>query len=255
MTPKILVIGEDCLDVFEYGTCTRLNPEAPTPVFVTEKTVTNGGMARNVYTNLTSLLPQADITFISQTEGTIVKHRYVDQSSNYILLRVDKDGPPKPLMLSHEDHIKIKEADIVVVSDYDKGYLSKAVLREISDSAKLSFIDTKKALGQWAENFSWIKINKKEYSNPNHDAAFLKMYANQIIVTLGEMGARLGQVHIAPDREIEVKDVSGAGDSFLAGLVAEYSRSKDIAGSIRFANLCAGIAVSHKGVVSVGFSI
>ena len=52
---KILVIGESCRDVFIYGACDRLAPEAPVPVFNPLRTVENGGMARNVYKNLEAL--------------------------------------------------------------------------------------------------------------------------------------------------------------------------------------------------------
>lgn len=249
---KIVVIGEDCLDLFEYGTCTRLNPEAPTPVFVSEKIVQNGGMARNVYNNLFNMMPAEDIAFVYQEEGEIVKHRFVDKASNYILLRVDKDGPPTKLTLQPRLKDLITSADFVVVSDYDKGFLDTAVLREISNLAKVSFIDTKKALGQWAECFSWIKINRKEFSNPNHDPVFMEKYSDRIIVTLGELGARIGNTEVRSEKRVEVKDVSGAGDTFLAGLVYKFSTSLDIIDSIKYANLCAGEAVSHKGVVSVG---
>ena len=50
---------------------------------------------------------------------------------------------------------------------------------------------------------------------------------------------------------MEVKDVSGAGDTFLAGLVSTYIHTKEIDKSIEFANQCATEAVSQKGVVSL----
>ena len=48
---KVLVIGDGCKDVFQYGKCERLSPEAPVPVFKPTKTTSNGGMAVNVYNN------------------------------------------------------------------------------------------------------------------------------------------------------------------------------------------------------------
>lgn len=42
--------------------------------------------------------------------------------------------------------------------------------------------------------------------------------------------------------------MSGAGDSFLAGLVIEYAKNEDIRASIEFANKCASKVVSQKGV-------
>ena len=46
----------------------------------------------------------------------------------------------------------------------------------------------------------------------------------------------------------EVIDVSGAGDSFLAGLIVEFSKSEDMEKAIIFANECASKVVGQKGV-------
>ena len=52
---KILVIGDSCTDIFIYGSCQRLNPEAPIPIFEPSKTITNDGMAGNVVRNFKSV--------------------------------------------------------------------------------------------------------------------------------------------------------------------------------------------------------
>ena len=49
---KFLAIGDSCTDVFVYGRCDRICPEAPVPVFTPVKTKTNGGMAANVQSNV-----------------------------------------------------------------------------------------------------------------------------------------------------------------------------------------------------------
>lgn len=253
---KILVIGEACIDIFEYGKCTRLNPEAPTPIFQSDHIETNGGMASNVYGNIRSIAGnwEIDVDFIGQANGKITKHRFVDINSNYILLRVDNDGPVEPLNIGSLDSeilYQITSADIVVVSDYNKGFLTEETLEKIANYSKLSFIDTKKPLGIWAHGFNFIKINKKEFENPAHDKEFIERNLDKIIVTLGADGAKLNQTQVYPLNPTEVKDVSGAGDSFIAGLAVEYLKSNDIIRAIQFANVCAGIAVSQKGVVSV----
>ena len=56
---KILIIGESCRDIFHYGNCDRLCPEAPVPVFNTLEIIENGGMAMNVYSNVLSLGSEA----------------------------------------------------------------------------------------------------------------------------------------------------------------------------------------------------
>lgn len=253
---KILVIGESCTDLFEYGTCTRLNPEAPSPVFVSKRVEQCLGMAGNVFNNIQSLVGYSDysLEFVRSNPDEIVKHRFVDEASNYILLRVDKDGPVNRIdMTDPQLRSSIEESDIVVVSDYNKGFLEVNDLVEIASLAKKSFIDTKKPIQSWASLFSYIKINKKEFDNPANDLGVLSMYSDKIIVTLGENGARIDSLYIKPKNKVEVKDVSGAGDTFLAALVVEYSKSKSIGKAIEYANDCAAVAVSHKGVVSVGY--
>ena len=86
---KILVIGDSCTDVFIYGRCTRLNPEAPIPIFEPTKTVTNQGMAGNVVANLNKLGVEK-VELISNHE-LITKTRYVEYKSNQMLLRVDSN--------------------------------------------------------------------------------------------------------------------------------------------------------------------
>jgi bifunctional ADP-heptose synthase (sugar kinase/adenylyltransferase) len=248
---KIVVVGETCADIFEYGKCTRLNPEAPTPVFVSEKVTETQGMAANVANNLAAL-EVAEVEHLSQKSGDIKKHRYVDTASNYILLRVDTDGPAEILRMGDANVEKLSSADVLVVSDYDKGMLDVFTLEHISKlkKPKMTFLDTKKPLGYWAKNYTWIKVNSKEYENPAHDPEFLREYGYKIIVTMGGKGARVGDF-VFPGFEAEVKDVTGAGDSFLAAFVAAYTVSENVTleEAMTFANYAASYAVSKKGVV------
>jgi len=244
---KLLVIGESCTDIFEYGSCSRLNPEAPTPVFVTNRITTNSGMAGNVAQNLDSL-ECGEIELLSQkSEELIVKHRFVEENSNYILLRVDRDGPVSKIEFYPWIEDKIKEADAVLVSDYDKGFLDENSMHKISLLAKMSFLDTKKPLDYWAQNFTWIKINKKEYENPAHGKTFLQTEAEKIIVTLGGKGAKVGET-LYEGKESAVKDVVGAGDSFLASFAAAYVATSDLEKSVNFANSAGSHVVKKKGV-------
>jgi bifunctional ADP-heptose synthase (sugar kinase/adenylyltransferase) len=248
---NILVIGEACVDIFHYGRTTRLNPEAPTPIFVTDKTVTNEGMAANVAANLESLFQtEATVTSFNQQFGTIIKkERFVESAHNYIMLRVDVDPKLESFVLHPHIQEMIKIADAVVVSDYDKGFLSESALCNISQLSKLAFLDTKKPLSRWAEHFDYIKINYSESLNPLHDEKFIENNAERIIVTSGKDGARLGNKSY-PTTPVEIMDVAGAGDSFLAGLVYCYLKENDIDKAIEFANSVARFAVSKKGVVS-----
>ena len=71
---KLLVIGDSCVDKFIYGTCDRICPEAPVPVFNPIKVKKNGGMAKNVQANIEALGVDCDII----TNGELItKTRYV----------------------------------------------------------------------------------------------------------------------------------------------------------------------------------
>ena len=79
---SILVIGESCADIFVYGTCDRICPEAPVPVINPTNKTENGGMANNVVANLEAL--KAEVKCITNT-NEVIKSRYVDNIYHYII--------------------------------------------------------------------------------------------------------------------------------------------------------------------------
>jgi len=247
---KILVIGDSCSDVFRYGTCDRLSPEAPVAIMKPTRTTGNGGMAINVHENLLALGVDADII---TNDIRPVKTRYVDEVSNQILLRVDEADTIRPITADTLNKIDFGQYDAVVISDYDKGFLSESDVIYISNRHKLIFMDTKKDLSGWALGVKFIKINEKELQR-NHDW-LLNTYVNNaghLIATNGKDGAVLDFSERFPiTKEHEVRDLSGAGDTFLAGLVASYIKNDDICEAIEFANRCAAWVVSQKGVAVV----
>ena len=244
---KVLVIGDGCSDVFRYGTCDRLSPEAPVPVMKPTRTTGNGGMAINVYENLKALGIDADII---TNDIRPVKTRYVDDVSNQMLLRVDESDSIKEITAEDFDKIDFNQYYAVVISDYDKGFLSDTALRLITERHNLVFMDTKKKLGSWSLGVEVLKINEKEFfENYNW---LLGQTEQELIMTKGKDGAVLNFSQKFPiEDEHEVRDLSGAGDTFLAGLVASYVKNNDICEAIRFANRCAAWVVSQKGVVVV----
>jgi D-beta-D-heptose 7-phosphate kinase/D-beta-D-heptose 1-phosphate adenosyltransferase len=245
---RILVIGEKCIDEFIYGQCTRLNPEAPTPVFIEKKRVENQGMAGNVAENLFSM-GSIEVSRAHQ-KNPIRKTRYVDETSNYILLRVDSENDVDRIIIDDLLMDKIVSVDLVVVSDYDKGFLHPEDLRLISELSKASVIDTKKPIKyDWSEYFDFIKMNKSEWESPLHDPKAKNKMEPKTIITQGKHGAILnGKSYKGV--EAEVMDVAGAGDSFLAGFAHKWLSSGDIELAIEFANEIAAYVVKKRGVVN-----
>ena len=110
------------------------------------------------------------------------------------------------------------------------------------------FLDTKKDLGKWCDNVKFIKINNIEYRRTKN--MITDEMKKKMIITLGQNGC-LFQETIFPVEKVEIKDVSGAGDTFLAGLVVKYLESNDIKESAKFANECATKVVQKRGVNTI----
>jgi sugar/nucleoside kinase (ribokinase family) len=53
------------------------------------------------------------------------------------------------------------------------------------------------------------------------------------------------------NNDIEVRDLSGAGDTFMASLVISYLKTNNIERSIEYANDCATKVVQKRGVVTL----
>jgi D-beta-D-heptose 7-phosphate kinase/D-beta-D-heptose 1-phosphate adenosyltransferase len=234
------LIGDSCTDEYYIGTCDRLSPEAPVPVIKIVDHYSLPGMAANVHNNLKQLGIDAD--FITNNQE-IIKTRYIDKRSGQHLLRVDNE--PNVSHWSGKTLDPLASYDAVVISDYDKGFLSYDDIEKIVFSVKCPvFIDTKKPnLANFSPPFKtphvYIKINELEFKNS-------KTLADNLIVTLGDRGAQYkGKIYSTT--KVEVSDVCGCGDTFLAALTVQYLCTKDIENAIIFANVAAGITVQHSG--------
>ncbi len=142
---KILVIGDSCKDIFIYGSVDRISPEAPVPVFKPIRKTENGGMAKNVKSNLEALGVKVDI--MTNTNG-IKKIRYVDERSNQMVLRVDEHDYCR--QINRQELANVNGYDAVIISDYCKGFLQEKHIEYICEKCNNVFIDTKKQLGNWA---------------------------------------------------------------------------------------------------------
>jgi len=247
----VLVIGDTCVDEFVYGTAIRLAPEAPVPVFNPLFENTNDGMAGNVVANLKAL--GLNTFFIHNTEP-VTKTRYVDDRSGQILLRVDKndsvtkvDSRIIPQIVGNQ--FEKTKIDAIVISDYDKGFLNEEDIQFICENNKNVFIDTKKILGEWCVNASFIKINHVEYERTEYNLKHLDI-EDKLVVTLSNKGCQY-KGKLLPVKKVSVKDVSGAGDTFLSGLVSEYILTQDIEQAILFAQQCATVVVQKPGVSTI----
>jgi bifunctional ADP-heptose synthase (sugar kinase/adenylyltransferase) len=234
---KILLIGDSCYDYYHYGEVKRISPEAPIPILDFTHVTKKRGMASNVYDNFKAL--GADVHIVTSFSEN--KRRYIDKKTGQQLLRVDEK-------INEERYENVEapffsDYDAIVISDYNKGFLSyEDILTIRKNYDGPMFIDTKKPnLGVFKDMF--IKINQYEYMK----SEYMPPDSSKLIVTYGGEKVHWNNRWYYPPK-VDAHDVCGAGDTFLAALAFEYLRKNDMELAILFAMKAASITVKHTGV-------
>lgn len=231
---NILLIGDDCQDVYQYGYVDRISPEAPVPVFRLDYEDSRPGMAGNVFENLSQFNCSVNYVY----DRTTTKTRLIDIRSGQHIVRIDDDQISQPVRLADDD---FSVYDAIVISDYNKGTVDYELITSIRQAYHGAiFVDTKKTdLAKLQGCF--VKINSLEFS-------LAKTLCDDLVVTQGKDGATYrGRTY--PGTRIEVVDTCGAGDTFLAALCIGYlNNDSDMSAAIEFANRAAAITVQHSGV-------
>ena len=239
---KVLVIGESCTDIFIYGTSERKSPEGKGPVFIPTYEKYGVGMAANTTNNLSAM--GIDVDMFSDN-GNIIKTRYVNEDTNELYLRVDENDSVNRININ--DLPDLTQYSAIIISDYCKGFLTEEDINTISSMHNLVIADTKKKLGDWCTNLKFIKVNRTEWEVSKDVIRDKEWLFDKIICTLDRGGA-MYKTQTFKVQSIDNADVSGAGDTFVAGFVARYLQTNDIYKSIEYGNHCAGQVVQQKGV-------
>ena len=233
---KILLVGDNGIDQYQYGTVTRISPEAPVPVVNYTHTITKPGMAANVEDNLLKL--GCEVDFVHGVK-TCIKTRVIDSKTKQHLVRIDQDTPSKAVKIDYTD---IDQYNAIVVSDYNKGSVDYDTIENLRKNYRGPiFVDTKKTDLVRFEG-CYVKINQVEFE-------VAKTFPTELIVTLGRDGVKYKE-HKFSTPQVEAFDVCGAGDTFLSALAYNYVLSQDIVTAIKFATQAASVTVQHIGVYS-----
>jgi D-beta-D-heptose 7-phosphate kinase/D-beta-D-heptose 1-phosphate adenosyltransferase len=299
---KVAVIGDVMLDCYLFGEVTRISPEAPVPVVraVSEKHVPGG--AANVAANLAAL--GLNVLIIGLTgkdearDQLIAGLRMLGRTDISGLICVPERRTTKKLRIlgahqqiirvDHEDAVEfnqeietrlvaaasnaVEAADIVILSDYGKGVLSKQVLHALIEKAdacgKQILVDPKKKDFSLYQGATLLTPNRKELTDATglpceteEEASIAVARAQQIckadiLLTRSEKGMSYfplsgkPPVHMATVAQ-DVFDVSGAGDTVVATLAAAIGVGMSMSDAMRLANHAAGIVVAKLGTASV----
>lgn len=303
---KVLVVGDLILDRYIWGGVERISPEAPVPVVNVRKIEDRMGGAGNVVANLTSLGAEVSVcgyigddeegktllkmfeeqgvnregVVIDPMRPTTLKTRVIAQAQQVVRVDRELSDPPGEAVcegLAAVFDVHLEKADVVIVSDYGKGTVSKALLRKVTSAineGRLShegrrvILDPHPKNHQFYSHFSVVKPNRKEAEAASgisitDDESALSAAASLkdkwkcgcVLITMAEKGAL---VYIDKENNafigteaLEVFDVSGAGDTVTAVFSAALAAGADYFEAANLANIAAGIVVSEVGTVPV----
>jgi rfaE bifunctional protein kinase chain/domain len=295
--PSILVIGDIMIDHYIWGGATRLSPEAPVPIVNVKRETTTLGGAGNLTQNLVSLGAKVmlggvkgddaagkqlieilvnegvktDTIITDSNRPTTIKTRVL--AGNQQIVRIDRELTDS-LTVELENELLAKltahitEADIVVLSDYNKGLFSPAftqnIIKAANDRQKKVIVDPKGLNYAKYKGAFLIKPNKKELaeaakaekiSTIEHVQDAAKVIIEQtnvtyLVVTLSEEGMAIvseNDCKILPVKATEVFDVTGAGDTVLAAIAYFIASGLTVEESCDLANHAAAIVIRHIG--------
>ena len=297
---RIVVLGDVMLDEFIWGRVRRISPEAPVPVVEVERQTLALGGAGNVVSNLVALGAIAqpigivgddmdaerlrsaferlgvatDGLVVDAARPTTLKMRII--AHNQQVVRADRESRAV-IVEEVEDRLvarlqsRIEMADALVVSDYNKGLLTKRLLSRTLDGARerdlIVCLDPKMRSFTHYQPVTVITPNNQEAA----EAAGVVIEDEQslveagrkllgsidcraVLVTRGEEGMTLfteGEVTHIPTVAREVYDVTGAGDTVIATLALALTANASFVESAVLANHAAGVVVGKIGTATV----
>lgn len=297
---RVLVLGDAILDEYLLGDCSRISPEAPVPILKVGSSRQVLGGAANTAANVVALGGHAtlialvgnddagaalkqrasdahvDLVPIDHGMPTLRKTRVVGQHQQIVRLDYEEYRTPDPSVESQvlalfDAHIA--SCDIVVVSDYAKGFVSPSICRAIIERAHAAgrevIVDPRPQNRACYDGCDYVTPNWKEACSLLHvpdgeptdeeTASIARSLAEtmntNVVLTLGAAGIRFcsrraTEQFAVPTLAREVFDVSGAGDTVVAAFALSRAVGTDHATAVEIANRAASVVVSKFGTAT-----
>ena len=286
---NILLLGDIVIDKYYFGHCKRLAPEGPFPVVNINKITKKLGALGNVLENVREFFDtiylitcinektiQPLVTKIKDyniehfnihqdNRDLIIKNRifadnqYISRFDEEVINNINRENEKK--IINCIENI-ICDIDIVLLSDYNKGFLTNSITQNIinvaNENDKVTFVDPKGNDYTKYKNCTLIKPNKQEaidFFKENITTENINEFSNKILNdlnikfilnTLGHEGMRFIEKDISSNQNSiiykniipsQVIDVTGCGDTILAGLCIYYSKYGNFKNKHHFLNI------------------
>lgn len=301
---KIAVIGDVMLDKYVYGTISRISPEAPVPVVDIDKTEFKLGGAANVANNIKAL--DAEPVLIGVIGNDYDSKHYLDVmktlglSTAGIIKDSSRPTTAKTRVIAHSQHVlrvdseikddvslntrkkilefftkNIKSFAAVILQDYNKGVLTKEMIRQIISVCrkhkKPVYVDPKfhnffefrdvtvfKPNRKETADILAMKIDGEESVKEAGRILIDRLNCEYLVLTRGEKGMMLFDkeknktvILNIPTRARKVADVSGAGDTVISTIAVMLAGGANMIEAVMLANQAAGIVCEEVGIIPI----
>ncbi len=302
--PRILVVGDLILDRYVWGYAERISQEAPVPLLRADHREHRLGGAASVATMLRTLGAEvrlmggvgrdaeavivrkllADLGIDDQLvvslddRPTTLKERYIGRAQDrhpQQMIRVDYETrdpiPPEvESFLWQRLPEAVAQADIVLISDYDKGVCTPALLRSLITACRSLDV---RVIADPIRSDDYAKYQGVHCMTPNRLEAQLatgmtisvpsdafeigrkllhSLNMECCLVTLDRDGMALvhadGREQLAPTRPRQVYDITGAGDMVLSVVGLCLAAGADYDEAAALGNVAGGLEVEKIGV-------
>ena len=298
---KILVVGDLMIDEYLWGSVERISPEAPVQVVSVENQEYTPGGSGNVVNNLVALGAKVLAVGVigTEREGTLLleKFKSIGVDTRGIIQEPERPTTRKTRIIAENQHVLridretnkvisnrtfqaiadftekiMREVDIVLISDYGKGMVTKSMLSGLVTLAKkhkkITIADPKGLDFKKYSGVSMITPNRKEAnlalgveiadesSVYETGAKILESHEiDKLLITCGKDGMVFFEKNKKPYQisavARQVYDVSGAGDTVLSVLGVSLASGMSYKEGIKLANAAAGIVVGKVGTATV----
>jgi D-beta-D-heptose 7-phosphate kinase/D-beta-D-heptose 1-phosphate adenosyltransferase len=298
---RVLVLGDAILDEYLSGDCSRISPEAPVPVVRVHNARRVLGGAANTAANVAALGGHAmlvalvghddagtelarcarearvDLQPVTSGRATLRKTRVVGQHQQIVRLDYEEvrplDAQTEASIVAVFDSV-VADCDIVVMSDYAKGFFSQTLARKIIAAAHRAgrrvIVDPRPQHRDYYNGCDYITPNWRESRGllglPDEEPSpeevrvvarnLAMVLSSSVVLTLGAHGisfcGRTGNEEFSmPTLAREVFDVSGAGDTVVAALALALASGADHEDAVMLANRAASIVVGKFGTATL----
>ena len=297
---KILAIGDLMLDQYLSGTVTRISPEAPVPVVDVEKEVCELGGAANAVSNIKSLGGNVEAVGIVGTDDAgrilldLLKEKGIDTKG--IILSEDRPTTVKTRVIGNGNQIvridketkktidkettkqilkyiekQIKDIDAILISDYDKGFITQYLLNKLIPLAKSCDIPV--IVNSKVENLTFYKnitviiadlfdASQAVGIKPIHETSIRNigqwilthLDCKGVLIIRGKKGISIfedGNVQHLSSNTKEISDITGVGDAITGAMALALANESDMQTAATIANAAATIALGTIGTHTV----